>query len=141
MFPAISSKSYEPDVDPFGWQAGSVLERNAIQRGGIRGNSTQSGGRPESLPDSPELAAASLVRTTIPSRPGNPSRQRGTRGATAHHRGRAAAAGERTDRARLGPGGQAAEHPDSGGHRRYPAQGVEQVLATMTAAGEPRVDD
>jgi excisionase family DNA binding protein len=25
-----------------------------------------------------------------------------------------------------------------GGHRRYPAQGVEQVLATMTAAGEPR---
>ncbi len=27
-----------------------------------------------------------------------------------------------------------------GGHRRYPAQGVEQVLATMTAAGEPRVD-
>ena len=28
-----------------------------------------------------------------------------------------------------------------GGHRRYPAQGVEQVLATMTAAGEPRVDD
>jgi excisionase family DNA binding protein len=28
-----------------------------------------------------------------------------------------------------------------GGHRRYPAQGVEQVLATMTAAGEPRVDE
>jgi excisionase family DNA binding protein len=25
-----------------------------------------------------------------------------------------------------------------GGHRRYPAHGVEQVLATMTAAGEPR---
>jgi excisionase family DNA binding protein len=25
-----------------------------------------------------------------------------------------------------------------GGHRRYPAQGVEQVLQTMTAAGEPR---
>jgi excisionase family DNA binding protein len=25
-----------------------------------------------------------------------------------------------------------------GGHRRYPAQGVEQVLATMTAAGAPR---
>jgi excisionase family DNA binding protein len=25
-----------------------------------------------------------------------------------------------------------------GGHRRYPAQGVERVLATMTAAGEPR---
>jgi excisionase family DNA binding protein len=25
-----------------------------------------------------------------------------------------------------------------GGHRRYPAQGVEQVLATMTAAGEDR---
>jgi len=25
-----------------------------------------------------------------------------------------------------------------GGHRRYPANGVEQVLATMTAAGEPR---
>jgi excisionase family DNA binding protein len=25
-----------------------------------------------------------------------------------------------------------------GGHRRYPVQGVEQVLATMTAAGEPR---
>jgi excisionase family DNA binding protein len=25
-----------------------------------------------------------------------------------------------------------------GGHRRYPAQGVEQVLATMTAAGDPR---
>ena len=24
-----------------------------------------------------------------------------------------------------------------GGHRRYPAQGVERVLATMTAAGEP----
>jgi excisionase family DNA binding protein len=28
-----------------------------------------------------------------------------------------------------------------GGHRRYPAQGVEQVLATMTAAGEPRTAD
>jgi excisionase family DNA binding protein len=28
-----------------------------------------------------------------------------------------------------------------GGHRRYPVQGVEQVLATMTAAGEQRVDD
>jgi excisionase family DNA binding protein len=28
-----------------------------------------------------------------------------------------------------------------GGHRRYPAQGVEQVLATMTAAGEQRVDE
>ena len=27
-----------------------------------------------------------------------------------------------------------------GGHRRYPIQGVEQVLATMTAAGEPRSD-
>ena len=27
-----------------------------------------------------------------------------------------------------------------GGHRRYPIQGVEQVLATMTAAGEPRTD-
>jgi len=27
-----------------------------------------------------------------------------------------------------------------GGHRRYPVQGVEQVLATMTAAGEQRVD-
>jgi excisionase family DNA binding protein len=25
-----------------------------------------------------------------------------------------------------------------GGHRRYPVHGVEQVLATMTAAGEPR---
>ena len=25
-----------------------------------------------------------------------------------------------------------------GGHRRYPAQGVERVLQTMTAAGEPR---
>jgi excisionase family DNA binding protein len=25
-----------------------------------------------------------------------------------------------------------------GGHRRYPAHGVEQVLATMTAAGDPR---
>jgi excisionase family DNA binding protein len=25
-----------------------------------------------------------------------------------------------------------------GGHRRYPAHGVEQVLAAMTAAGEPR---
>ena len=25
-----------------------------------------------------------------------------------------------------------------GGHRRYPAQGVEQVLQIMTAAGEPR---
>jgi excisionase family DNA binding protein len=25
-----------------------------------------------------------------------------------------------------------------GGHRRYPAYGVEQVLATMNAAGEPR---
>jgi excisionase family DNA binding protein len=25
-----------------------------------------------------------------------------------------------------------------GGHRRYPAQGVEQVLATMTAAGDAR---
>jgi excisionase family DNA binding protein len=25
-----------------------------------------------------------------------------------------------------------------GGHRRYPAQGVERVLATMTAAGTPR---
>jgi excisionase family DNA binding protein len=24
-----------------------------------------------------------------------------------------------------------------GGHRRYPAQGVEQVLATMNAAGDP----
>src|SRR6266516_2784994 len=35
MFPAISSKSYEPDVDRFGWQAGSVLERSATQRGGI----------------------------------------------------------------------------------------------------------
>jgi excisionase family DNA binding protein len=28
-----------------------------------------------------------------------------------------------------------------GGHRRYPVQGVEQVLATMTAAGEQRLDD
>jgi excisionase family DNA binding protein len=28
-----------------------------------------------------------------------------------------------------------------GGHRRYPVQGVEQVLATMTAAGEPRITD
>ena len=28
-----------------------------------------------------------------------------------------------------------------GGHRRYPVQGVEQVLATMTAAGEQRVDE
>jgi excisionase family DNA binding protein len=28
-----------------------------------------------------------------------------------------------------------------GGHRRYPVHGVEQVLATMTAAGEQRVDD
>ena len=28
-----------------------------------------------------------------------------------------------------------------GGHRRYPIQGVEQVLATMTAAGEPRIID
>jgi excisionase family DNA binding protein len=28
-----------------------------------------------------------------------------------------------------------------GGHRRYPAQGVEQVLAAMTAAGEPRTVD
>ena len=35
MFPAIPSKSYEPDVDRFGWQAGSVLERIATQRGGI----------------------------------------------------------------------------------------------------------
>ena len=25
-----------------------------------------------------------------------------------------------------------------GGHRRYPAHGVEKVLATMTAAGDPR---
>ena len=28
-----------------------------------------------------------------------------------------------------------------GGHRRYPAQGVEQVLQAMTAAGEQRVDE
>lgn len=28
-----------------------------------------------------------------------------------------------------------------GGHRRYPAQGVEQVLATMTAAGDPAAAD
>ena len=28
-----------------------------------------------------------------------------------------------------------------GGHRRYPVQGVEEVLATMTAAGEPRTTD
>ena len=28
-----------------------------------------------------------------------------------------------------------------GGHRRYPVQGVEEVLATMTAAGEPRTAD
>jgi excisionase family DNA binding protein len=28
-----------------------------------------------------------------------------------------------------------------GGHRRYPVQGVEQVLAAMTAAGEQRVDE
>jgi excisionase family DNA binding protein len=28
-----------------------------------------------------------------------------------------------------------------GGHRRYPAQGVEQVLATMTAAGNPAAAD
>jgi len=28
-----------------------------------------------------------------------------------------------------------------GGHRRYPVQGVEQVLATMTAAGEQRIDE
>jgi excisionase family DNA binding protein len=27
-----------------------------------------------------------------------------------------------------------------GGHRRYPAQGVEDVLAAMTAAGDERID-
>jgi excisionase family DNA binding protein len=144
MFPAIPSKSYEPDVDRFGWQAGSVLERIATQRGGIVVTARNQVGsqspyrtvrnwqspRSYESPLRPAPAAAAgpddgeqlevLLRTTEVARRLQVSARTVLAWAQA---------------------GKLPSILTPGGHRRYPAQGVEQVLATMTAAGEPRVDD
>ena len=110
--PPILSKWNEPDVARS--VAAGTSSADMPPEGRQSGNRSQAGRCLEHLWRPTKLATAPVVLRPAPSgwsaavgarRPGGPA---------PHHRGGAATPGERPHGPGLGPGGQAAEHPDTG---------------------------